>query len=55
MRTRTLTWMFVALTLLLLPALATGCGADDTEHDAKVGIYTIGPGNLDHFPTASGT
>lgn len=32
--------------VVLVPFLATGCGSDDTTSDKKIGIYTIGPGNL---------
>ncbi len=30
--------------------MITGCGADDTESDAKASHNTLGPGNLDDFP-----
>ncbi len=46
MNARTLTWMFVILSLIFLPAALTGCGADDADVAKKEGIYTVGPGNL---------
>ena len=44
--------MFIAAAIMLTPFLATGCGADDTTADEKMSHNTIGPGNLDHFPTS---
>jgi 4-hydroxybenzoate polyprenyltransferase len=40
-------WIFMVVAVLLSPFFATGCGSDDTEQDKKIGIYTVGPGNLD--------
>ncbi len=48
-------WLFVAVAIVLSPFFMTGCGSDDTEDDKKVGVYTIGPGNLEKFPSASVT
>lgn len=42
-------WMIVATVIMLTPFLTTGCGADDTEADTKLGVYTIGPGNMEKF------
>jgi hypothetical protein len=46
-------WMLVAAAIMLTPVMMTGCGADDTEADAMASHNTIGPGNLDHFPSGS--
>ncbi len=42
-----LVWLLTAAAIIITPFLATGCGADDTEADKKVGVNTIGPGNLE--------
>lgn len=57
MYARRLTWMIVVLSMLLLPAFASGCGADDTDTDKRLAIYTVGPGALEEFPAniASGS
>ncbi|HNX74721.1 MAG TPA: hypothetical protein PLM07_04795 [Candidatus Rifleibacterium sp.] len=43
-------WMLIATAIMLSPVMITGCGADDTESDAKASHNTLGPGNLDDFP-----
>lgn len=43
---KTLTFMVLA-GLIALPLLTTGCGADDTVQDSKLGVHTIGPGALE--------
>ncbi|GAB4276189.1 MAG: hypothetical protein Kow0029_17980 [Candidatus Rifleibacteriota bacterium] len=53
MNFKRLIWVLAAAAIMLLPFLTTGCGSDDTEADQKAGIYTVGPGNLDKFPTSN--
>ena len=46
-------WMLVAAVIMMTPLLVTGCGADDTETDKKLGVYTVGPGNMEKFETSA--
>ncbi|MFZ2960456.1 MAG: hypothetical protein WA705_26555 [Candidatus Ozemobacteraceae bacterium] len=42
---RILTLVFVALTIMLMPAALTGCGTDTEGSSSQVSL-TVGPGNL---------
>ena len=52
MNYRTVVWVFVALSLILLPAAITGCGSDDESTSILSKHYTIGPGSYDEFPAS---
>lgn len=46
-------WLFVVLTLILLPAALTGCGADDESTGQSIRYNTIGPGNAEEFASCT--
>ncbi|HOY65879.1 MAG TPA: hypothetical protein PLP29_03265 [Candidatus Ozemobacteraceae bacterium] len=48
-------WLFVALALVLLPAVITGCGADDESTGQRIRYNTIGAGNAEDFASCTGS